>query len=901
MQRPTVVWLGILANGVVFGGLAELSSAAGETIRGERIDPSTYGPSVVESMEEVIARDAQRPAQWFVDPKGRNGQPGTWVIPSRRSTTAPHSGNHHVVNKWGDTRMGITFPEVVDVNGAFFAGQAGEGAWTTRVRAIGYRDGAEVERTDWFDDIGAEPSWFEIDLCNVDRIVIEAQPVIDGGGWYAMDDFTYTHVEDDGLGALVLDFEELTYRTSLTGSRYAGLIWEAGEGDFNMPFEQAIHHPMVPPGLERDEPDAGDDGGRVAAQDGGTLPELVLDFQGAKRGDAGSSSYPPDTDGAIGPDHYVITVNRVYEVHLKDSGTLVSRVNLSSFLPGGSGDPRVLFDQHSGRWIVIDSDFSSRIYLAVSKTNNPTGAWFKNSFPAESGEWADYPTLGVDEHGVYITAYMVGGGFGMTIFALDKAPLVAPVQSLGTITAFPNLPWEGAIQPVHTYGTPPGQYFVSRRNATQLRVRRLNPPITSPTLTELGNVEISYHAAPPDAPALGSSTPLDTVGDRLMMAVYRDGSIWTAHTVKVSGKAACRWYEFDPETLELFQEGTVTDGTLHYYFPAIMVNIDGNAVMGFTGSSSAQYASAYYTGRLAADPPNEMAPPAILKAGNGPQNNIDGYGRNRWGDYSYTTLDPVGERIMWTIQEYGHSTNYWGTWVGALMTGDCNRNGLPDEDDVAGGFSPDADGNGVPDECEVNPPGQSSEQPANRYISFRPDNGVYNVAFQLEMTDGPGPAGVLGWVGEPFEAGCPDDCSGQIVARIVDEPVFRVWDENAVFVSDCGIVPDAWYSLSSTGDGTMFSEPLDTVRTVLKPDKAWADVVGEKFINFWQPPDGFVNFDDIQATIQTFEKFEEAPPEYWVDIAVEVPDFVVNMTDVQMIVLAFEGGAYPYLEPMSCP
>ena len=99
----------------------------------------------------------------------------------------------------------------------------------------------------------------------------------------------------------------------------------------------------------------------------------------------------------------------------------------------------------------------------------------------------------------------------------------------------------------------------------------------------------------------------------------------------------------------------------------------------------------------------------------------------------------------------------------------------------------------------------------------------------------------------------------------------------------------------------MFSDPLETVRTVSKPDKAWGDVVGEKFITIWEPPNGIVNFDDIQAIVQNFESVEDAPPLYWVDVAVEVPDFVANMTDVQMITLAFEGGPYPYSEPMSCP
>jgi hypothetical protein len=235
------------------------------------------------------------------------------------------------------------------------------------------------------------------------------------------------------------------------------------------------------------------------------------------------------------------------------------------------------------------------------------------------------------------------------------------------------------------------------------------------------------------------------------------------------------------------------------------------------------------------------------------------------------------------------------------VTGDCNRNGIPDEEDLVAGTSLDADGSGIPDECEVSAPTLGGGFRANRYIAVNPDNGPYTVAFELTITEGPGAPGPLGWLGEPVEAGCPDACSGTFVSRIVDEPVFRVWDEPVVYVADCGIAPDSVYSIRTTGDGENFSAPQDGFSTVPKPDKEWADVVGEKFVDTWLPADGFVNFNDIQAAVQNFEGASDAPPDYLIDLADEVPNMVVNLTDVQMIILAFEGGLYPYSEPRSCP
>jgi hypothetical protein len=679
--------------------------SAQDTIQGERLDPATYGPSYIESMEAAIERDRLAPPP----PNDKQRQPGAhgvWMIPSRGATTAAHSGQHEAVNKWGDTRMGIGFPQPVDVQGAYFSGQAAPGAWTPGVRVLGYRDGQRTQETDWFTDIGATPQWMAMNLPDVDRIEIIAIPAVNGAGWYGMDDLTYTIALSDGTRqTVVINFDDLPYDTKLTGSAYAGLVWETGSGDFS--GDEGVHSPLAPPGA-RSGPPAGEPA-QLPSGTRATAPSLLSTFQGVLRGDAGSMSYPPDTDGAVGPHHFVETVNRNFAVYDKTTGAQLTNILLGSFLPGSNGDPRVLFDQHSGRWIVLVTDFnaSATFFLAVSTTDNPMGNWFKTSFVtaqgADAGKWPDYPTLGVDVRGIYSAAYMVGGSNGMTIFAIDKAPLVGPSPYLGTVTGFRNLPWEGAIQPAHTYGSPTGEYLVSWANSTSLRVRRVNPPLTAPTLTEVGMVTVPAFNTAADAPALGSYTPLDTVDERLMMAVYRASSLWAAHTINVSGRAGCRWYEINAAAPSLIQSGNVADSSLWFFFPSIMVNDVGDAVMGFTGSNSSQYAACYYTGRKASDPAGEMATPVMYKAGTAAQNNIDGYGRNRWGDYSYTTLDPTDEMTFYTIQEYGHGTDIWGTYVATLVVtppADCNGNGIPDQIDIANGTSTDCNLNGIPDECD---------------------------------------------------------------------------------------------------------------------------------------------------------------------------------------------------------
>ncbi len=441
-------------------------------------------------------------------------------------------------------------------------------------------------------------------------------------------------------------------------------------------------------------------------------PVLGLRFEAAQRPDTADPIYfplgirPPDTMGAIGPDHFMEVINGNVSIFNKITGSRISSVALVDFFAPVHTedipfDPRVLFDQHSGRWVAMAADCRcdpNTIVFAVSRTADPTGDWFLVGFPA--GGFADYPTLGVDEDAIYVAAAFVN-----RLWVIEKAPLLADPPALGAITAFP-VSVSGALHPAHTWGAPGVEYLVQTATSTTLRVFEVHGPMSSPTLVDRGTLPVPAYSSPLDAPALGSTTPISVgsgAGSRLQNALYRDGSLWTCHTILQGGRDACRWYEIDPVNMSLVQSGTVADGTLWFYYPTIAANAAGDVAMGFSGSSAAQFVAAYYTGRYAGRAPGTMAPAALLKPGESTYTVLDTSGRNRWGDYSHTTLDPEDEMTFWTIQEYaGSPADNWGTWVGQLSFDgfDCNGNLVPDADDISGGSSPDLNGNGVPDECE---------------------------------------------------------------------------------------------------------------------------------------------------------------------------------------------------------
>jgi len=100
----------------------------------------------------------------------------------------------------------------------------------------------------------------------------------------------------------------------------------------------------------------------------------------------------------------------------------------------------------------------------------------------------------------------------------------------------------------------------------------------------------------------------------------------------------------------------------YYYFPSLMVNKVGDMVMGFSGSRSNEFIGAFYSYRVAGGAITNG--PLVLKAGQG------AYAfSSRWGDYSYTSLDPTDSLSFWTVQDYAEqdpSNEKWGTWISEI-------------------------------------------------------------------------------------------------------------------------------------------------------------------------------------------------------------------------------------------
>jgi hypothetical protein len=395
--------------------------------------------------------------------------------------------------------------------------------------------------------------------------------------------------------------------------------------------------------------------------------------------------YPPDTQGAVGPSHIAAATNGEIRVQSRTGTTLRATTLQCFFGRADTFDPRLVYDTLAGRWVVIAAadreSTNSTMRIGVSQTSDPLGAWFVYAFAADPGInqlWVDQPRLGFNKTWIAVQANMYGipgifTGFRSQVWALNKADLYANGSGAHTLVKLtsgdsqtPALTYDNALATL---------YMLEDYAGGQLRLSSIGGSIGSETVTIGPIIAPSSSWAEgmsQGAPQLGSSARIDPGDARMNSLVYRNGSLWAAHTVFLPPsnptRSAAQWIQLTPSGA-IQQFGRIDDptGVNYYAYPSITVNKYNDVLIGYSRFSATQYASANYAYRFANDPANATRGEIVSKAGQGP------YTDDRWGDYSGAAVDPVGDTALWTIQEYAATNNQWGTWwVKVLAEGPCN-------------------------------------------------------------------------------------------------------------------------------------------------------------------------------------------------------------------------------------
>jgi hypothetical protein len=430
--------------------------------------------------------------------------------------------------------------------------------------------------------------------------------------------------------------------------------------------------------------------------------------------------FPPDSQGVAGPNHLLVAVNGGLVVQTK-SGTNVGSVrSLSTFfgpVTGGSTDvfdPRLQYDPLGNRWIVIAvadrQSAASALLVAVSQTSDPTGFWNLTRIDADpiDQSWADFPMLGFNKDWIVVSANMFpnpgsSAQFYPRFFVLNKVNFYSGGTSFTRISGPSNI--SGTIMPASTFDPNLSTLYLLQNwngnfsGSGFLRLYSITGAVGAEVLNNTSSGVFITTPNPWDssatgnfAPQLGTTNKIQINDASIQNLLYRNGSLWCVHAVFLPAggsptRSSVQWWQINPTSLSVQQRGRIDDasGNLFYGYPSIAVNTDNDVLIGYSRFAANQFASGGYAYRAVGDPVNSLRDDTVLKAGVAAYSQLDPSGRNRWGDYSGTSVDPSNGKDFWTLQEYAASTNNWGTWWGRISPPQCTYSFSSTENTVGPG------------------------------------------------------------------------------------------------------------------------------------------------------------------------------------------------------------------------
>ncbi|MGO9519864.1 MAG: hypothetical protein ACLPND_22735 [Candidatus Korobacteraceae bacterium] len=431
---------------------------------------------------------------------------------------------------------------------------------------------------------------------------------------------------------------------------------------------------------------------------------------------------PPDTNMAVGDTQIVQWVNVSYAVFDKTSGKALTGAILGNALfssLGGncqtynSGDIIAQWDVQAHRWLLTQNTFSGSPYyscVAVSTSPDAMGTYYLYAFSLGTS-FPDYPKWGVWPTGYFETVNKFGSI--AEVCAFNRTKMLVGDSSAESVCLSPGggdfslLPadLDSAVNP------PVGEdeFFIGGVNAvdnSHLSLYSMHVDWSNPqgaTITGGNNSQLIAVATYTNAcnypsacvPQLGSTTLLDSLGDRLMyrFAYWEDPPLsnvlatppkpvpaqhWLMnHSVIASGgNSAVRWYEFTapikvvPVTkLGVFQQGTYAPDSNWRWMGSIARDKVGDILVGYSISSSSMYPSIGIAGRTVNDSLGTLESEVVVVNGNGAQPDTS----NRWGDYSGMRIDQDGCTFWYTTEYYMVTQQFdWSTQIASAKFSNCH-------------------------------------------------------------------------------------------------------------------------------------------------------------------------------------------------------------------------------------
>ncbi len=432
-------------------------------------------------------------------------------------------------------------------------------------------------------------------------------------------------------------------------------------------------------------------------------------FFGASNNDNGQQLgfliAPPDTDGTVGPNHFVQMINLLTTIFDK-SGNIISGPFPSNAFwsgvggncePNNQGDPIVLYDDVADRWFVSQFAFPDEFTsfsqcIAVSQTGDPTGAYNRYEYSFDSIGFNDYPKHGIVSDSITLMAniFQAQGPFfnfaGTFIGVIDKNAAYAgqPASLIGFNIG--NNEFGFVAGDLDGPGSAPALFGTAMSNAGQFDIWEIDVDWSTQNASanQIAAVPVTSFDSTLCSASRGACVPqpdsgddLESLAGRLMHRLQiRDFGSYrtmvTAHTVDVgNGRAGIRWYELRESggTWGLHQEGTFAPNDGEYRFmPSVAMNAAGDIGVGYLVSSNNTYVSTAVAGQTAANSGSGAldSGEVICAAGSGVQ---EGTGRS--GDYAHTSVDEATGNFWHTNEVMTQTGQFqWNTFVCEFTVGD---------------------------------------------------------------------------------------------------------------------------------------------------------------------------------------------------------------------------------------
>jgi hypothetical protein len=412
-----------------------------------------------------------------------------------------------------------------------------------------------------------------------------------------------------------------------------------------------------------------------------TTPTAAVTSAFAGLDDVASGEFePPDVQVAAGPGWVVQMVNVAERIWRTGGGAapqVVLTQTLSSLFRSGNDlltDPRIEYDAPSGRWFSSVSDVDAGgVLLAVSQTNDPTGAWSVYAFHAPG--CADQPRLGIADGVIVLGADIFSSCDsnsvpfeGGELWIVNKQEALAGAASVSSTTYGPDASFS-SFAPVQSLSSTSTEYVVAVDNPSSSVVHLLTVdgiPPAAVRVQPVASIGITPLQQPPPAQQ-PSSEPVATNDDRILDSVWENGRLWfSADTGCIpagdSVQRACgRIAEVSTAKRTLAWDTNLGVPGAQVFFPALRPDSAGNLVVVYGESSDTIHPQLVAVGRA---PDGRMTAPVVIAPSAGPHQG------KRFGDYFGAARDPADPTLVWVSGEIGSNVSNgsigWNTMIASV-------------------------------------------------------------------------------------------------------------------------------------------------------------------------------------------------------------------------------------------